>query len=953
MFRFTLRKMFKNRWLALSLLIGYIMAVAIVGSMPVYSHAVLNRMLQKDLQKVQTDKNVYPGQVQTEITPSRGTSAPSAKTEEFHRYDSMLRDEIMPSMGLDVQMESTYKAVKNLHVTHKGVEQERVKKDAEDATLASCDGLFDHVTLLEGSFPSGEVKDGVYEAVISEEAAMSTGCSYGSVYDLYEYDFVGASSVPRKVAKVKITGVFTPADPADVFWMIPLDTFSQSILIDPGLFSSDFMETEEPLFNFAFWSYALDYTQMTPENCGDVSEKVAHYSDTKVFPPKLRTPFASILENYELRRQHLEETLWVIEIPILLMLLFYVLMVSRLILGHERNEIAVLESRGSSKAQITGVYLYQAVFLSAAALITGPLISLLFCRMIGAANGFMEFVNRRALNVSLTPNALIYAFITAGALVLTMLAAVIFSWEGSIVSFKRKKSGKKAVSLWEKLCLDLVCLAVALYGLYNFQNRLQVMRETGANAADVPIDFMMYGSSTLFILGATLLFLRFFPLLIRLVFRVGRQLWGPVVYLSLINISRSGGRNQMISLFLIFTLSMGVFNAVTVRTLNQNEEDRIRYTIGADVALQEEWPSTGGPTGTVMGAPGQGGEDEPVYYTEPRFSKYEEMETVERAARVLTVKNVSLSSNSKNIKNITLMGVVPDEFGETCWFRPGLLPHHINEYLNLMAEEPRALLLSNKAMEKNELKPGDTVYLSVGDNKDTVQCVVYAGIDYFPSFNPVYDGKNEKLEPVLAVANLIYLQQETKLQPYSVWLKKAPGVTSSQLYDEIAAMGSNILSLDDAAVQVTELKNDAMTQGVNGYFTLSFLITMLITLVGFFIYWILTIKGRLLQFGILRSMGLSRMSVIFVLLWEQILVSVTAILAGLGIGSLAAVLYAPILECNVDASEQILPFMVAASGKDYGIIILFVAGMLLLAGAVLGRIVYKLRASEALKLGED
>ena len=69
-----------------------------------------------------------------------------------------------------------------------------------------------------------------------------------------------------------------------------------------------------------------------------------------------------------------------------------------------------------------------------------------------------------------------------------------------------------------------------------------------------------------------------------------------------------------------------------------------------------------------------------------------------------------------------------------------------------------------------------------------------------------------------------------------------------------------------------------MTQGINGFFTLSFLVTMLITFVGFFIYWILAIKGRLLQFGILRSMGLSRLSVILVLLWEQILVSVTAIL---------------------------------------------------------------------------
>ena len=63
MFRFSLRKMRKNRWLTLSLFIGYLMAVAIVASMPIYSHAILNRMLQKDLAQVQIQSRVYPGRV--------------------------------------------------------------------------------------------------------------------------------------------------------------------------------------------------------------------------------------------------------------------------------------------------------------------------------------------------------------------------------------------------------------------------------------------------------------------------------------------------------------------------------------------------------------------------------------------------------------------------------------------------------------------------------------------------------------------------------------------------------------------------------------------------------------------------------------------------------------------------------------------------------------------------
>jgi len=128
---------------------------------------------------------------------------------------------------------------------------------------------------------------------------------------------------------------------------------------------------------------------------------------------------------------------------------------------------------------------------------------------------------------------------------------------------------------------------------------------------------------------------------------------------------------------------------------------------------------------------------------------------------------------------------------------------------------------------------------------------------------------------------------------------------------------------------------------------------MMITFIGFFIYWILAIQARRLQFGILRSMGMSKGSVMMVLLWEQILVSVTAVLVGIGLGTLTALLYAPFLECGVSASEQILPFIVSGDKGDYTRIILIVGVMLAIAAGVLARIVDKLRAGEALKLGED
>ena len=81
MFQFALRKMRQNRWLALSLLAGYLMAVAIVCSMPVYSHAILSRMLLKDLEQVQTSQNVYPGRLLADNDLYEGSKDLGGKTQ--------------------------------------------------------------------------------------------------------------------------------------------------------------------------------------------------------------------------------------------------------------------------------------------------------------------------------------------------------------------------------------------------------------------------------------------------------------------------------------------------------------------------------------------------------------------------------------------------------------------------------------------------------------------------------------------------------------------------------------------------------------------------------------------------------------------------------------------------------------------------------------------------------
>ena len=62
MLEFVKRKLLNKKWMAVSLLIGNILLVAIASSGPMYSQAALQRMLNRDLNQYIVEEDAYPGQ---------------------------------------------------------------------------------------------------------------------------------------------------------------------------------------------------------------------------------------------------------------------------------------------------------------------------------------------------------------------------------------------------------------------------------------------------------------------------------------------------------------------------------------------------------------------------------------------------------------------------------------------------------------------------------------------------------------------------------------------------------------------------------------------------------------------------------------------------------------------------------------------------------------------------
>ena len=242
-------------------------------------------------------------------------------------------------------------------------------------------------------------------------------------------------------------------------------------------------------------------------------------------------------------------------------------------------------------------------------------------------------------------DVLYYGIAAMAACVLIMTLPALKHSRLTIVKLKQQKAMRKR-SWWEKCFLDLICLAVALYGYYSFsRNRGTLVENVLMGEA---LDPLLYISSSLFIVGMGLLFLRLQPLLVQGIYALGRRFWRPASYASFLEIIKSGRKQQFIMLFMILTVSLGMFHATVARTILQNAWKNVEYLDGADVVVREVWNTNASAGGEVMGE---------LRYYEPDYSKYAALESARSYTRVIRDEQAYVPVQGSERQQVTLLGI--------------------------------------------------------------------------------------------------------------------------------------------------------------------------------------------------------------------------------------------------------------------------------------------------------
>ena len=885
MLKFILQKLLNKKWLILCILIGNILLIGIACCNPMYTKAALQKMLTKEMNAYLEEKNVYPGTVYVEAKISN-TRLETLSSGYFDNYLTVT-DRLEELYGIDAIQKITYLGVSNKQDAVFEVARASEGSSKIEIKVASLTGLSDHVTMLSGECYSKEVNsDGTIDCIVSERVYLDNEMEVGEVIAFSDYTTVSGDPV-----RLRIAGVFTASDASDTYWVKdPLD-YDKEFFIDQDLYISLFTDGNNISGNITGKYYTLfDYTEIETDQVSHMlavdSALSGDYAKHELYYPK--SMYQDIFEEYLGQVDKVTNTMWILQVPILVLLCVFIFMVSNQVVSIEASEIAMLKSRGVSRAQLILTYFTQSSILAAIGLVFGIPTGFVLCHIFGSTNAFLEFVGRKAMHVTVTGTAVLYAVLAAILSILIMTAPVFTYARFSIVEQKVNKRKKKQ-PLWQRVFLDFILLGISVYGFYNFNSQQELLREKVANGE--ALDPMLFLSATLFILSCAIVFLRVIPALSYLIFRIGRKWWKPAGYASFLQITRDIRKQSFITVFLVLTIALGIFNANIARTINENEETRIHYDNGTTVVLEEKWYNN--ETSVTKGYASE------VYYEEPDFTKYEtllsENSEVTAIAKVLTETNADCGAGGTTFNNVMFMGIRTNDFGNTAWMPEGLTEEHWFHTLNALSQVPDGCIISSNLAEKAGIEVGDTISIfrtnRVKQSMGRQSLKVVAVVDYWPSYENTYttvseDGNETRTDRYLVVANLENIYRDFELTPYEVWINVDD--STDAVYDFIEENGISCKSFSDTTQDIISLKNDPYFQITNGMLTITFIVVIVLCTIGFLIYWLTSIRSRELIFGIYRAMGMSMREIIEMLVIEHLFGSLLPILFGAGVGLLAS-----------------------------------------------------------------
>lgn len=943
MFTFILNKIRKKLILNISLFVGVVFLTGFLCVYPMFRDGSLDRLLLTMFEDYIESEKEFPTAITFSDEIETSTDSPSAEL-----FAEMVQNEEKCVKELDGSVVMVQK------VLHKKVGS--VKTSYSDKTkvisLACIPDLEKYADIVDES--SEEIlldeSKNIFPCYISERVMDQFGFVTGEALQYKKNAYSEDDGITFKIA-----GVVEEKIDDSYFWFKRLDEYSDALLVTPEVYDAILRANGE---NSSEYDEVIlfDYTKINHKNANKYADIL---KELLVDDSRVTTNFYTTLKYYENQKKSIEVILFSSELPIVALLFLFLYMISSRILQMETTEISMLRSRGIKRGNIILLYIRQSEIIAILGVLMGIPCGYIFCQIAASATAFLEFGKEKSAIYGFTLSTIGFAIFAFVSSVVFMAVPVIKLSKMTIterVTKKTKQRRKSNAPLWERYFLDLIIMLLTGYLGYNYykqRNSISLDMLMG-NSVD-PIIFL---NSFAFMFGCGLLLMRLSGYIVSGIYKIGKNHWRVAPYVALLQIIRGTKGQGFITVFLVMTIAMGVFNINIARTMNENMQSRTEYDQAADLKLSEKWKLK---TVKLM--------DTGSYiwsYHEPDFARYDKLSElgVVSKTKVIIDNNTDFVIDNKIEKGNTLMAIHTKEFGETAELDGNLNDKHWFYYLNELAKNPTGVLISSNLAKKYELKVGDKLkyerYSPIDNEKTYVQvnATICGIIDAFPGFETYSyhtneNGGVEEKENYLVVANYAIVVNKCKQTPYQIYFKLRDDADVNLIRDKLSELGIELSSFSSMKEETQKNQESAMVVISNGMFSLGFIISLLIFCLGFLIYWILTIRERQLQYGIYRAMGVSMGEIVSMLVLEQIFCSVLSALSGFVVGIVATRFFIGVIALVYFPRKHNLPIAIINRVSDVGEIAIILSIAFIICFVIMSRDIKKMDITKALKMGDN
>ncbi|MBP5313275.1 MAG: FtsX-like permease family protein [Clostridia bacterium] len=952
MIKSVISKIKSNIWMFICLIVGSLLITGVMACIPMYTMGTLRQMLSTEMKAYERENGRPSGQLYF-------TGKIPVQDFRDTRGRRALEMEKIVIGGISETDVGVINSFTQLYVGTLSVERQGETFNFSTGwQISAIDGIEDNITIIDGRMYSEHMEDDVIEVIVEKSVwEEQRNVTLGGIYSMKrEGRFVSVMPV----------GVFEVTDISSPFWYNTEKLFNENVFCARTAFEESFFTGDQAELLSGVNIYAnLDFTKVGIDN---LSTFVSFYNRVYSYAKELGTGRGKVelnslrlIRSYISRTAEMQMSLWILNVPVIAMLAFYMIMVTRMIIEEDRNEISTFKSRGAKTGQIFLRYVIESGFISVFAIVFGPLLGLLLAKTVGNASGFLEFRAREIMPVKLDGMAYVYAIVACVFFSALILIPAISATKGTIVNLKQRRARKSRFTWWEKACVDIICLVISI-GLLIIYSRTDGFNRDGT------VDPIVYVISTLFILGAGLFFLRIYPFIIALVFKITKRIMPPSGYAAFVQVSRGGNDYRFLMLFLVMTISVGIYSSASARIINNNVENTVKFMNGADAVIHPDFteyePYIYNSDGTRTLIPES-------YRTYP-VQEVENNEYVKAVSRVEFCSGLyTFDKAGRPHQGFSLLAIDPYEYGQVSWCGKSLNGASFNEYLNVLELSPMAVLISSAAAEELEIDVGDTISVEIngsnqhsGENWRPMACYVAAIVDYWPTMGieTVTDNKTGETKTAIdfdsryIIMNFEYLYSVRSTNEFDLYISLEDSAKKG--YDEFLNQAYDSGLIEDASEVLVyrpdimeNAKSDSMLKGLNGSYSIGFVSTLTVSFVGFLIYWLMNVRNRKLQFGILRAMGLTKTKLTIMLVIEHLLTTGASVLMGVVIGAVTVRIFAPLLK--IAYKDSLLPLDIVFNRSDNLKIYAVVLAMLISGIIVLSLFIRKLKINEAVKIGEE